>query len=514
MAISSNTKKLFIRVLLFLLYLLLGAAIFYGIEQRKEVQLRGENTFKSQYQNFTQRYNISKKDMLEFIEGLQRALKLGYNTKTESWPGYSQWDFMNAFHFAGNVVTTIGKYRYGHITPVTTWGQIICIIYALFGIPLTGLTLRSIGNRISEFIALTIKSFDRRFYNRETDKLEIKTAVVAFGCLLVIIFIPAVGFAQIEQWNYMEAVYFCFITLTTIGFGDFVPGATRIRYDDGLEAVLEVLNLFYMVLGLAVMSGVIVSISGVIEEKTKNLGVVDPLEALRNIRVENLNSRALKKLGYKMGPAVPQGTAHESVPIIIRRVRKVPKRHERVTKITKLQTLNESIEIREEAELDGSETFCEDPKNNLVVQVQLTPMPSPRESPVPARSSFDSLPLTHVKSVDADSEQIETYEESIKGSIDSSQAFLMDRTDSIQESKTSVAVEKEESKDSTNDTTNVRNTHYKPRTKDVMNSRTKNGFVSKMNQHSKPMLKHVKGRTLNPVEHVDLGDKSITKTSR
>lgn len=195
---------------------------------------------------------------------------------------------------------------YGHIFPVTTWGQIVCIIYALLGIPLTGLTLRSIGNRISEFIAANIKALDRRFYNRETEKLEIKTAVVAFGCLLVIIFIPAIGFSLIEDWAYMEAVYFCFITLTTIGFGDFVPGVQN-KHQEYLVVVLEFLNLFYMVLGLAVMSGVIVSISGVIEEKTKNFGV-DPLEALRNIRVENLNSRALKKLGYKMGPGGPQGT--------------------------------------------------------------------------------------------------------------------------------------------------------------------------------------------------------------
>jgi len=183
----------------------------------------------------------------------------------------------------------------------------MCIIYALLGIPLTGLTLRSIGNRISEFIAVRIKALDRKFYNRETEKLEIKTAIVAFGCLLVIIFIPAAGFSMIEEWAYMDAVYFCFITLTTIGFGDYVPGLSRTRYDDSVEVVLEFLNLFYMVLGLAVMSGVIVSISGVIEEKTKNLGVTDPLEALRNIRVENLNSRALKKLGYKMGPGGPQG---------------------------------------------------------------------------------------------------------------------------------------------------------------------------------------------------------------
>lgn len=48
------------------------------------------------------------------------------------------------------------------------------------------------------------------------------------------------------------------------------------------------------------MSGVIVAISGVIEEKTKKLDIGDPMDAIRNLRIENLNSKAMKKLGYKV----------------------------------------------------------------------------------------------------------------------------------------------------------------------------------------------------------------------
>ena len=29
-------------------------------------------------------------------------------------------------------------------------------------------------------------------------------------------------FIQKQQWNFLNAVYFCFITLSTIGFGDYV----------------------------------------------------------------------------------------------------------------------------------------------------------------------------------------------------------------------------------------------------------------------------------------------------
>lgn len=43
-------------------------------------------------------------------------------------------------------------------------------------------------------------------------------------------------FAGVETWSYDEALYYTFITLTTIGLGDYVPGETM-----GSLPVLEVL---------------------------------------------------------------------------------------------------------------------------------------------------------------------------------------------------------------------------------------------------------------------------------
>ena len=36
--------------------------------------------------------------------------------------------------------------------------------------------------------------------------------------------IPALIFRHIEGWSLHEAWYYCFITVTTIGFGDYVVG--------------------------------------------------------------------------------------------------------------------------------------------------------------------------------------------------------------------------------------------------------------------------------------------------
>lgn len=44
-----------------------------------------------------------------------------------------------------------------------------------------------------------------------------------FGCLLFVA-LPAAIFKHIEGWSALESLYFVVITLTTIGFGDFVAG--------------------------------------------------------------------------------------------------------------------------------------------------------------------------------------------------------------------------------------------------------------------------------------------------
>ena len=45
-----------------------------------------------------------------------------------------------------------------------------------------------------------------------------------FYILAGYIFAGSMLFTLWEEWDYLTGSYFCFITLSTIGFGDIVPG--------------------------------------------------------------------------------------------------------------------------------------------------------------------------------------------------------------------------------------------------------------------------------------------------
>lgn len=60
----------------------------------------------------------------------------------------------------------------------------------------------------------------------ETGKAGLAAQILMYLCpgFVMFIFFPAFLFSYYEGWSYEESVYYAFITLTTIGFGDYVAG--------------------------------------------------------------------------------------------------------------------------------------------------------------------------------------------------------------------------------------------------------------------------------------------------
>lgn len=99
METSDSTKVLCIRLFLFSIYVLAGAATFQAIE--RQAQVREIERIRSTRKEILMKYNITQNDE-------QRWSKTFLSTSLGN-DDFLEWNFGNSFLFAMVVITTIGK---------------------------------------------------------------------------------------------------------------------------------------------------------------------------------------------------------------------------------------------------------------------------------------------------------------------------------------------------------------------------------------------------------------------
>jgi len=90
----------------------------------------------------------------------------------------------------------------------------------------------------------------------ELDALEDEERVpisLVFLLVLGYIILGAFMFSIWEHWGPIEGAYFCFTTLTTIGFGDLVPGSAKLS-DNQDGQTKFIICCAYMMVGLALIA--------------------------------------------------------------------------------------------------------------------------------------------------------------------------------------------------------------------------------------------------------------------
>ena len=112
---------------------------------------------------------------------------------------------------------------YGHLAPSTKGGRTFCVFYALIGIPLILAMLSGIGEKLA-----ILEEKLNVFMNRCPKYPKLghigRTLFIFWLGVAVFVLIPSALFVFMEGWTYGESVYYSVITLTTIGFGDYVAG--------------------------------------------------------------------------------------------------------------------------------------------------------------------------------------------------------------------------------------------------------------------------------------------------
>ncbi len=161
----------------------------------------------------------------------------------EKYHKLGNWEAASQFSLC--TLLTIG---YGTYVPVTDAGKIITIIFSFFGFLVMAFYILSFENRI-------IKDAKDVEYNDEQRTTENYTGIslVAIGTgntfnstqstrgysltefgktifeeiysvtfILVFWLVSAAIFSRLESWRYIDGLYFAYITMTGIGYGDFV----------------------------------------------------------------------------------------------------------------------------------------------------------------------------------------------------------------------------------------------------------------------------------------------------
>ncbi|XP_053316908.1 potassium channel subfamily K member 3 [Spea bombifrons] len=218
-------------------YLLVGAAVFDALESDEETTEKKK--LEKKREELQNKYNLSEENFreLEWVVLKLKPHKAGV-----------QWTFAGSFYFAITVITTIG---YGHAAPSTDGGKVFCMFYALLGIPLTLVMFQSLGERINTLVKYLLHRIKKCLGMRRTEVSMANMVIIGFFSCISTLCIGAAAFSYYEQWSFFHAYYYCFITLTTIGFGDYVA----LQKDAALQTKPQYVafSFVYILTGLTVI---------------------------------------------------------------------------------------------------------------------------------------------------------------------------------------------------------------------------------------------------------------------
>lgn len=128
------------------------------------------------------------------------------------------------------------------------------MIYAAVGIPLALTMFQAIGERLNTFLAHMFRRMKKKLGMKNTEVSNTANMVVLFGlfCMVVTVCSGAFIFSHYEKWTYFQSLYYCFITVTTIGFGDYVALQDSQRFNDTYVGI----SLLFIFFGLTIVGSV------------------------------------------------------------------------------------------------------------------------------------------------------------------------------------------------------------------------------------------------------------------
>ncbi|KAL5277497.1 KCNK1 family protein [Megaselia abdita] len=238
------TLKFLLVIFIFVLYLVLGASIFSAIEGPSNDSASTNLTKLKQLLYQQNSKCMSEDDLEEFIKVIVDATNQGISPMKNA-SNELNWSFGQSFLFSTTLITTIG---YGNVTPLSQLGKIFTMLYAIVGIPLTMVLITASLDRIL-VPAMWLLGFLNSKLGHLYQPTKIRVVHLTLISIVIAIFCfvaPTIIFTYLEPtWTYLDSFYYCFISLSTIGLGDYTPSSMEseifsILYKVGISVYLVV----------------------------------------------------------------------------------------------------------------------------------------------------------------------------------------------------------------------------------------------------------------------------------
>lgn len=187
----------------------------------------------------------------------------------------------------------------------------LCIFLCLLGIPITLLLLNSVGAVIAKLVNTLVKKFESKILKREEPmNVEKKSAMILFLFMVLDIVMNALVLIHLEDWTFVEALYFWFVTVTTMGFGDYIPGKlnpTNISRGNSFAIFIGLFELVLLLGGLCIVSSVFNSIMAALDERNWwfkcsariSRRIQGRVDTVKEPDDENMTSKRIENLGLE-----------------------------------------------------------------------------------------------------------------------------------------------------------------------------------------------------------------------
>ncbi|KAM8881579.1 potassium channel, subfamily K, member 7 [Synchiropus picturatus] len=231
----------------YLLLLLLGARLFQLLELPLEKQLQQQA--RELRQSFLQDNSCVQESQLE--ELLARCLSAQHAEVPvlEEDEEQRQWSFISSLYFVILSLTTTGAESY---SPRSDEAKVFLVFYCTLGIPLTLLILTLLSHLLHPILTLYPLQFLRsRCTLSLTQSALIHFTFLSILVLVLLLVLPALLlWSQQPQWSFLDSLFFCFLTLSTVGPGRKSPGGD---YGAAGQNGVKLLSAGYLLVGLVVL---------------------------------------------------------------------------------------------------------------------------------------------------------------------------------------------------------------------------------------------------------------------